>query len=130
MVVKDLEGLRKFFDLDLINFLSQRQDVTRVEAANRLQQLGFYLAINVEAQAEDPPHRFSPPPILDEVWHWWMEQAPMSYQMFCQKHFGRQVDHQPMPAQPRNGLEEIAQRLGLTLNPVYWYTGISDGDCG
>lgn len=134
--VMNVGPIRDFFDVPLINFIAAEQHITRLEAANRLQQLATYLAVKVEAERLEPPRLFSPPKVLDDVWHLWMDRRSGSYTETCTRFFGGVASHTPMEVQPRgDDFFHLARRLELHLDPQYFGHPSSDyapmdADCG
>lgn len=129
----DLEGLHKWFEMDFVWEVADRLELSRPDAMGYVEQLTFYLAIVAEAQHRDPAARFTPPHILDQVWHIWLEPKWMeSYRNFCLKYFGRMVEQNVLPPHARSRIfYDIARELGLTLknHKGLWAAG-NDSDCG
>ncbi|NQV88974.1 MAG: hypothetical protein HQ488_01480 [Parcubacteria group bacterium] len=77
--------------------------------------------------------RFSPSPVMDQVWHF-MIVSTRAYREFCNHYFGRFVDHEPTE-QPLSAdypaIRHGAWNFFNDIDEELWPSGDdSDADCG
>lgn len=123
--VKNRFALLSYRPKKFILSLADEQNLIFTEANYLFGELMKYMLI---VATMNEPH--SPPPALDPIWHSFILFDTRAYREFCDEHLGKFFDHQKTDAPfPRGGMMQVAEQLGLTLEPKIWGKSGNDADC-